>query len=107
MLTKALKYFCNDTTFNVNEKIKCGNFTILNRDKCYAIHYSQSNVFYEPKQKNYVLDLFNKTDPYFIHLWSKMEDGLKSKRKNLKGTAYEYLSSNYCPKISKTFTEYF
>lgn len=109
MLTKSLKTFCKDITFdNIAEK-KCGNFTVLPSSKCFPISYGEWRYMYEPQYKKFVLDKINATKPYFLHLWNKMEtfDPIGGPVKYKNGSAFEHYAQKYCPKISKLFRESF
>lgn len=109
MLTSAITAFCKDLDLIEDKTIKCGNFTVFPREKCYPYPYWDFRIIYENDYKEYVLEKLNTSGSYFIHIWNSMQ---KFNNTHFELTfdsqsAYMHLAKIYCPKTYETLIKYF
>lgn len=97
LLTRTIENLCNISGFKSIKK--CENFTILERDRCYAISWEDWQMFFQPHKLGYVQK--HTKNSYFVHLWNHFS----SERHALKNSSIPLnkFAEKYCPRSYNSF----
>jgi len=99
LVTRVIKRSCDNRLNLKNTSVqRCGNFSILPRSKCYAIHYTNWAEFFEADKFQSVKAQI--AESYFVHWWNQMSKNRKFEKGSK--TALDYLFKRFCPLVYKT-----
>lgn len=101
LITRVAKKLCKLNS-TMSDPIDCSGLTILRKQKCYEMHYSQWAFFFSEKLSN---DVLKRTkDSYFVHIWNRMIKN--STLRTTSSAAYIKIAEKHCPKTLKTAGEF-
>lgn len=109
MLGTSIRHFCPDLKVEKNSYAQCGNFTLLPREKCLEIGYSEWWKFFEEQDADEVMGRLEKFHSYFTHLYNKMQvfTNKTYQIRHDSEVAYVKLARKFCPKVYETMIKYF
>jgi hypothetical protein len=109
MFSDSVKSFCPNKIIDVNKYTKCDEFTIMPTNKCYPIGYPEFSMFYTDDGVKKALTRIQQSEPYFIHIWNKMQEfGNKNYKLTFDSSAaYVEMAKVLCPKVMGTVEKYF
>lgn len=103
LLTRLFRRECK--TFITEMPLTCSNFTMLQREKCYAIDWREWQKFFNIAD---AADVMNKVkDSYFVHFWNHLNADKKLSKLKDANTAYMKLAEKFCPEVVAAPDDFF
>ncbi|KAL7041977.1 hypothetical protein ACKWTF_000975 [Chironomus riparius] len=101
LLSRTIKELCDVSNFY--STTKCKNFTILERDKCYAISWEEWEMLFQSRDFNIARK--RTRNSYFIHLWNHFSASRNSYKSS--NNALNRIAEEFCPKVYESLDIYF
>lgn len=103
VLSRALAKICGTNKLNEVTPNKCQGFKLYPYDTFYAIHFEESEYFFEPKLQDIAMTMVNKS--IGIHAWNKVTAGIRVKKTDR--IALLEIAKTFCPLTFEASGEYF
>ena len=97
LLTQTYKKMCHVDKRTKDVPLKCANFTMLPKNKCYEIGFSEWQRFFDASQTDFVMNRIKGS--YFVHIWSHLNSVEILSKSEDSGTVYFKLAEKFCPKV--------
>lgn len=103
LITRILRKSCRLPDRMASSSITCSNFTILPKDKCYSIHFTEWPMFFKRK---FVDEAMRRTkESFFVHFWNNMSENFTLSTSRT--SAYTKLARKFCPNVLQASGNWF
>ncbi|XP_076326400.1 lactosylceramide 4-alpha-galactosyltransferase-like [Tachypleus tridentatus] len=93
LLTQVFKEACKKETKRYGTGSKCYNVYLFPTSAFYPVHFSKSNLFFDPNATSLLQDMWK--DSYTVHIWNKIVQ--RKHHKPGDGSPMDHLFKENCP----------
>lgn len=103
VITRVMKQMCHVKTTDQMTTDRCNGVTVYPSSAFYAVTWQRWRKFFMAKYTNQIAEMTK--DSFAVHLWNRLSADLKVKVGSR--IPYDVLAESHCPRVYKSFGEFF